>query len=57
MDASEYRPGEPAPRVGRYEELNVFGTPTGKIVNLTELQRFPTGPRGFSWRPAEKQEC
>jgi hypothetical protein len=57
MDESEYLPGEPAPQVGRYEELNVFGTPTGRVAHLAEGQPFPAGPCGFRWRRAEKQEC
>jgi hypothetical protein len=50
MHSNEYMPGEPAPHEGRYEELNVLGARTGKVVEVTELQPFPEAPRGFTWR-------
>jgi hypothetical protein len=50
MDDGEHRPGAPAPRTGHYEELNVFGTPTGKVVHAEEGSKLPAAPRGFSWR-------
>jgi len=50
MDDQEYRPGAPAPSTGHYEELNVFGSPTGKVVRAEEGSKLPAAPRGFSWR-------
>jgi hypothetical protein len=44
-------PGVPAPDSGPYEELNVFGTPTGNTIFVLEGEKLPTGPRGFTWRP------
>jgi hypothetical protein len=43
--------GEPASRTGPYKELNVLGTPTGRIVFMTAGEELPPAPRGFSWRP------
>jgi len=48
----EHQPGEPASRAGRYDELNVFGTPTGKVTHVREGEELPHSPRGFSWRYA-----
>ena len=50
MHDQEYRPGAPAPSTGHYEELNVFGNPTGKSVHADEGSTLPAAPRGFSWR-------
>lgn len=50
MKPVEFNPGEPAPDAGPYEELNVFGSRTGKVVVVQEGDTFPTAPRGFSWR-------
>jgi hypothetical protein len=50
MAHSEAYPGEPAPGSGPYEELNVFGTPTGKTIFVLEGEELPSTPRGFSWR-------
>jgi hypothetical protein len=50
MNRSEFRPGEPAPGPGPYEELNVFGSPTGKAVVMVRGETFPAAPRGFTWR-------
>jgi hypothetical protein len=32
----EHKPGDPAPATGHYEELNVFGSHTGKTALVTE---------------------
>ena len=50
MDDRERRPGAAAPSTGHYEELNVFGNPTGKVVHAEEGSKLPAAPRGFSWR-------
>ena len=51
MASSEYQPGEPAPSAAAYEELNIFGTPTGRIAVLAKDETFPPAARGFRWRP------
>ena len=51
MTDAEYQPGDPAPETGPYEELNVFGRPTGRIVALEKNEEFPTAARAFTWRP------
>jgi hypothetical protein len=51
MERTEYRAGEPATSSGPYEELNVFGAPTGKAVIVLKGEAFPAVPRGFRWRP------
>ena len=50
MTRDEHLPGEPATRAGLYEELNVFGSPTGNLARLAEGAVFPAAPRGFTWR-------
>ena len=50
MKLVETSPGEPAPDGGPYEELNVFGTRTGKVIVVSEGETLPAAPRGFSWR-------
>ena len=50
MAREEHQPGTYAPRQGRYEELNVFGSRTGKIEHVREGERLPLAPRGFTWR-------
>ena len=42
---------------GHYEELNVFGTPTGKVEHVREGERLPHAPRGFGWRRIEEEAC
>lgn len=51
MGASERQPGAPAPESGLYEELNIFGTPTGRTAALDAGQTLPPSPRCFTWRP------
>jgi hypothetical protein len=50
MNRNESRPGEPAPGPDLYEELNVFGSPTGKVVVMVRGETFPVAPHGFTWR-------
>jgi hypothetical protein len=47
---SEFMPGDPVPGHGIYEELNVFGAPTGRAVIVVPGETFPAAARGFSWR-------
>ena len=56
-DRQEHQPGTHAPVTGHYEELNVFGTPTGKVEHVREGERLPHGPRGFMWRQIVEEGC
>ena len=47
---AEHRSGDPAPVPGLYYEVNVFGTPTGRRVQLGHGEPLPELPRGFGWR-------
>jgi len=49
-DRKEHQPGTRAPITGHFEELNIFGSPTGKVVHVQEGERLPHAPQGFSWR-------
>jgi hypothetical protein len=51
MQQTEFPPGGSAPETGVYEELNVFGTPTGNVIVLARTETFPVLPMGFTWRP------
>jgi len=51
MALRDHQPGDPAPSSGDYEELNVFGTPTGRVVAVTKGERLPGTAIGFTWRP------
>lgn len=44
LKRSEHTPTDDAPTSGRYELLNVFGTPTG------EGERLPAAPLSYTWR-------
>jgi len=55
MAFSDHYPGEVAPRSGVYEELNVFGTRTGRVVVVAKDEEFPAAARGFSWRPLSER--
>ena len=56
-ERQEHQPGTHAPATGHYEELNVFGTRTGRVEHVREGERLPHGPRGFTWREVEEQGC
>ncbi len=51
MALSEHQPSGPAPSTGEYEELNIFGTPTGRVAVVEKDEELPDAARGFSWRP------
>ncbi|HTI79816.1 MAG TPA: hypothetical protein VL614_05135 [Acetobacteraceae bacterium] len=51
MTFADYPPGARAPAAGHYEELNVFGARTGKVVEVQQDEALPSAPRGFTWRP------
>jgi hypothetical protein len=53
----EHYPGEPAPRSGRHEELNVFGSPSGKVIHVEEGEELPAAPRGITWRHVSAEGC
>jgi hypothetical protein len=51
MAISRYiEPGAAAPVAGLYQELNVFGTPTGRRKIAQEGEQLPCAPIMFSWR-------
>ncbi|HTZ72271.1 MAG TPA: hypothetical protein VMB71_16565 [Acetobacteraceae bacterium] len=50
MREGEVPPGSPAPESGAYEELNVFGQPSGRWVTVRAGDDLPDSPRGFRWR-------
>jgi hypothetical protein len=56
-ERQEQQPGTHAPVTGRYEELNIFGTRTGRIEHVREGERLPIGPRGFTWRQIGDEEA
>jgi|ERR1700733_733941 hypothetical protein len=51
MGPTEYQPRERSPRSGEYEELNIFGNPTGRTALVMGDEELPPACRGFSWRP------
>ena len=53
----EHQPGTRAPITGRFEELNIFGSPIGKIEHVREGERLLPAPQGFSWRHIEGNAC
>jgi hypothetical protein len=50
------RPGAPALYEGLYQELNSFGTPTGRTVRAPQGQQLPAAPHGFTWQLADGNE-
>jgi hypothetical protein len=55
VERQELQPGSRAPSTGHYEELNVFGSRTGKVEHVREGELLPSAPRGFSWRLMEQE--
>jgi hypothetical protein len=55
----EHAPGEAAPAAGTYEQLNIFGRPTGIRVNVVHGHPLPPAPLGHNWTLAEENaaEC
>jgi hypothetical protein len=51
MISADYPPGARAPLTASYEELNVLGARTGKVIVAQEGNDLPSAPRGFTWRP------
>ena len=56
-DEEEHQPGDRAPVTAHYEELNVFGNHTGKVVHVTEGEPLPDAPRSFTWRRIRREGC
>ena len=56
-DEEEHQPGDRAPATAHYEELNVFGSHTGKVVYVTEGDALPSAPRNFTWRRIRREGC
>ena len=56
-ERQEHQPGLHAPATGHYEELNVFGTRTGKVEHVHEGEQLPSAPRGFTWRQVAEEDC
>jgi hypothetical protein len=55
-----HAPGDPAPVTGDYQQLNVFGTPTGTVVSVGRGEVLPHAPIGFMWRvrcEAVEEDC
>jgi adenylate cyclase len=46
----ELDPTDDAPASGRYELLNIFGTPTSEAVSASEGERLPAVPLGYTWQ-------
>jgi hypothetical protein len=55
-EEGEHLPGDPASESGHCEELNVFRTPTGKIVHIEQGETLPRAPRSFTWRRIEREQ-
>jgi hypothetical protein len=53
----EHLPGERTTETGRCEELNVFGSPTGKTKHAQEGEHLPRAPIGFTWRRIKCEGC
>jgi hypothetical protein len=54
QELDHLKPGDPAPATGAYREQNVFGTPTGKRIDVIKGNLMPPAPRGFTWRLADQ---
>jgi hypothetical protein len=53
---AEHAPTDKAPASGRYEQLNIFGTPTGTTAHVREGETLPAAPLGYTWRQIEDPE-
>jgi hypothetical protein len=50
----EHAPGEAAPAGGIYEQLNIFGRPTGIRISVEQGHPMPSAPLGHSWALIEE---
>jgi hypothetical protein len=51
--------GQPAPTSATYEQLNMFGTPTGIRVRVRRGHFLPAAPIGHNWMVVEEhpEDC
>jgi hypothetical protein len=56
-DEDEHQPGDRAPATAHYEELNVFGSPTGTVVHVHAGNKLPPAPRNFTWKRVRQDGC
>jgi hypothetical protein len=56
---STHAPGQPAPISATYEQMNVFGSPTGITVRVARGHPLPGAPIGHEWAVVEEhpEEC
>jgi hypothetical protein len=54
-EGREHVLGELVSQTGNYEQLNVFGTPTGKTIHVQRGEHLPAAPHGFTWRRTAQQ--
>jgi hypothetical protein len=56
---TEHAPGEAAPAAGVYEQLNIFGRPTGIRITVAHKHSLPGAPHGHTWAVIEEDaaEC
>jgi hypothetical protein len=52
----EHAAGELAPAAGTYEQLDIFGSPTGIRAQVTRGHPLPATPRGHHWALADDVE-
>jgi hypothetical protein len=45
----EHRPGAAVPDAATYEQLNIFGHPTGIRIVVADAHPLPPAPRGHTW--------
>jgi hypothetical protein len=55
----DHAPGDAAPAAGIYEQLNIFGRPTGIRINVEHGHPLPSAPLVHSWTLADddRAEC
>ena len=57
-DRPTHPPGHPAPDTGIYEQINVFGSPTGERAYVLHGHPLPAAPVGHGWAIDEHwEEC
>jgi hypothetical protein len=53
----EQVPGVKAEAAGTYEQLNIFGRPTGIRADVAHGHPMPHAPHGHSWRLVKEAEA
>lgn len=59
-DQPTHPPGRPAPVSGIFEQMNIFGSPTGIMVRVPCGHPLPAAPVGHGWAIGEEHpegEC